>query len=321
LKECFDHCSNYHKICMETATSILPSRVIDVGLDGQEPFLFETNRANGSYFTLSYCWGGMIPQRTTSLNVDQYKKIIPLDILPSTFRDAIVLTRRFGVRYLWIDALCIIQDSINDWEVESAQMATIYGQCRAMIAASRSTSSTSGIFHRRPKKHGFPLPSQVFKYFKPPELSVHAVFADLDLAEEQEASPLAKRAWTLQEAILPRAVMHFLDGSTVWKCLKMRVSESGQYETLALKLTNGVPALCQNGAGSYILDADPGYGWLALVQEYTRRTLTFESDKLKAISGIANAYGRHGSNLYINGIWLDDLSRGIMWQAQSKSPR
>jgi Heterokaryon incompatibility protein (HET) len=108
IKDCFEHCGKYHKVCAETKMSILPSRVIDVGQDGQEPFLFASEGTKGSYLTLSHCWGGKLPQKTTSLNVHQYMQAIPLDSLPPTFRDAIVLTRNLGMRYLWIDALCII---------------------------------------------------------------------------------------------------------------------------------------------------------------------------------------------------------------------
>jgi len=318
LKECIDHCGNHHKTCVGAVTSKLPFRVIDVGVDGCEPFLFETGELDGSYFTLSHCWGGMISQRTTTLNVDQYKQAIPLESLPATIRDAIILTRDLGIRYIWIDALCIVQDSPEDWETESAKMATIYGECRAMIAASRSSSSTAGIFHDRPKKHGFRIPDRVLETASCP---VYATFTDLDLAEAQEASPLAKRGWTLQEAILPRAVIHFLDGSIVWECLAMRVFESGVYESLASSVTRGSSSLHRNSAGTEFSAADPEYQWLMLVEEYTRRQLTYESDKIKALSGIATAYGRDRSDFHVNGIWCGNQDQGIMWQAQARGPR
>lgn len=86
---------------------MLPLRVLDVQCDSTSTrlSLFETNGAVGKYTTLSHVWGNPNPFTTTRATIDIYKAGIVFDDLPKTFQDAITMTRRLGVRYLWIDAL------------------------------------------------------------------------------------------------------------------------------------------------------------------------------------------------------------------------
>ena len=165
----------------------LPTRLIDVGPpDGsQEPRLILASgiKANSSrsYAALSHCWGGAPlaqsgsislpgflssiqtsaegtpsdvvagsgPLRTLTVNIEDRLKSIPMNILPRTFRDAVKVTRGLGLRYIWIDSLCIIQDSKSDWEQEAAQMADIYKGSYVTIAAEGSRDSHGGILRER----------------------------------------------------------------------------------------------------------------------------------------------------------------------------
>lgn len=90
---------------------------------------------NSPYVALSYCWGNVLSFRTTYQTLPGLIHGVKLDVLPKAFIDAVHLTRRLGVPYLWIDALCIVQDSIDDWEAESAKMASIYANAYITIAA------------------------------------------------------------------------------------------------------------------------------------------------------------------------------------------
>ena len=82
------------------------------------------------YLALSYCWGKPQPLATTlrKKNFVQLKTGILLSSLAETIQDAIVLCRKLDVGYLWVDALCIIQDDGVDWSSESQKMALIYAQ-------------------------------------------------------------------------------------------------------------------------------------------------------------------------------------------------
>jgi hypothetical protein len=88
--------------------------------------LVEVVRDCPKYMTLSHYWGGNLEGKTTLLNLSQRLLRFRLQEIPPTFKDAVEITRRLGIRYLWIDALCIIQDSPTDWAEESVKMAEIY---------------------------------------------------------------------------------------------------------------------------------------------------------------------------------------------------
>jgi hypothetical protein len=124
----------------------LPTRVLDVGLQSQYVKLVETVDKPGIYTTLSHCWGNSDVITTTRKTINARKEGIALRDLPQTFLDAILITRRLHIKYLWIDSLCIIQDSSFDWERESQRMAGVYANSFLTIAASSSTDSFGGCF-------------------------------------------------------------------------------------------------------------------------------------------------------------------------------
>ncbi|KLU91869.1 hypothetical protein MAPG_10818 [Magnaporthiopsis poae ATCC 64411] len=110
-----------------------------------------TNGRPAPYVTLSYVWGGrsngsLEPYTTTSVNVMQRIGRRGLDRawddLPRTIRDAFVLTRRLHQRYLWIDSLCIVQDSINSWELNAKAMHLVYGHAYFTICAADGDAAT-----------------------------------------------------------------------------------------------------------------------------------------------------------------------------------
>ncbi|OCK72924.1 hypothetical protein K432DRAFT_260581, partial [Lepidopterella palustris CBS 459.81] len=129
----------------------LPRRVIDVGLNGSHhPRLIETNRDTpvADYIALSHCWGG--PQNrpliTTRDTLAKRCERIELATMPLTFRHSILVARHLRIPYLWIDSLCVLQDSPEDWEVESAEMASIYQGAALTISASHGADSSAGCF-------------------------------------------------------------------------------------------------------------------------------------------------------------------------------
>ncbi|KAH9203867.1 heterokaryon incompatibility protein-domain-containing protein, partial [Leptodontidium sp. 2 PMI_412] len=150
-----DDCSKYHSSCSDLPlTRRLPTRVIDVGpSDGsEEPRLYihtEEAQHEAKFAALSYCWGKTQNLTLTTENLGSMKEIIPWDDIPLTIRDAIELTRGIGIRFLWVDALCIIQNSAEDWKHESAKMADVYGGAFVTIAASLAPDMHHGISRDR----------------------------------------------------------------------------------------------------------------------------------------------------------------------------
>ena len=129
----------------------LPTRVIDVRSDGEDPFLFVTARKPAPFIALSHCWGGHNKATTTQLNYLSHQNNIPISSLPKTFQDAVQITRALDFRYLWIDSLCIIQDSKKDWMNEAQSMGEVYENAFCTIAAVEARDSRDGCFIKKEK--------------------------------------------------------------------------------------------------------------------------------------------------------------------------
>src|ERR1700737_4722429 len=108
LRTCLDDHNAYCKASRRVEDR-LPTRVIEVGHDSHHPRLLATKGRVGSWIALSYCWGGNSPFVLTENTVEDLRRGVPLSNFPATLRDAVVITRRLGVKYLWVDALCIQQ--------------------------------------------------------------------------------------------------------------------------------------------------------------------------------------------------------------------
>jgi hypothetical protein len=107
-------CIKDHEACREecNSTSIIPSRLIDVGSPPEYDLVRLRSRGEfddkPEYLTLSHCWGGATILRLLESNTELFFRSIPTEQLPKTFNDAITITRRLGYRYLWIDSICIV---------------------------------------------------------------------------------------------------------------------------------------------------------------------------------------------------------------------
>lgn len=120
-KRWFDQCLSSHATCQDGLDCILelPTRVIDVGFDGQTPRLVDGKGKRARYATLSHCWGRSPTIKTELESLRSRQESIPLENLPKTFAHAVIMCRALGIQYLWIDSLCIIQDDKGDWEHHS----------------------------------------------------------------------------------------------------------------------------------------------------------------------------------------------------------
>lgn len=162
-------CLLSHSECRRSVDGLLPSHLVDVGSSkerGCEPFFRVNPQLNGSvddessavgtergaYTALNYCWGEESFLTTTPLTLEERKEAIPMYLLPATIQDAITVTRILGIRFLWVDALCILQgpseEAQQDWAAESARMEGIYSQAFLTIGAAYGHEAQSGLFMR-----------------------------------------------------------------------------------------------------------------------------------------------------------------------------
>ncbi|KUJ12376.1 HET-domain-containing protein [Mollisia scopiformis] len=157
LKMNLERCTTQHNVCKVGKEMVLPLRILSIeykaakySVNLQE----NKNPEHGEYLCLSHCWGvNNTALKTMKASLQAMKSNIPWKSLPKTFRDAIVITRKLGFRYLWIDSLCIIQDSVRDWELQSSRMGDIYNGAFATIFALYGNDSDSGCFSGQIEHH------------------------------------------------------------------------------------------------------------------------------------------------------------------------
>lgn len=198
-----------------TADVVLPTRVLDVG-QGDNPRIRLRDGASvgpGRYVALSHCWGEGPNFSLFRSNMDQFQQNIDFDQLPRCFQDAVAVTRVFGVRYLWIDSLCIIQGNDPDWEREAGRMEQVFSSAYCTIAATSASSSAEGfLVNREPRP---------FASVNNPSGGTTYVCESVDnFHQDVEEGNLNKRGWVLQERALSRRSVHFTATQVYWECGK-----------------------------------------------------------------------------------------------------
>jgi len=218
-----DHCVYRHgNDCRADQKVIPPTRLIAVGKD-QDLHLYETYSGTFdvvyTYAALSYCWGST-RSFTTTLSTYQERKIgFKLEELPKTCRDAVVVARALGIPFLWIDSLCIIQDSPEDWEKEAAKMCDVYSNAHITLAGLDSPDSDTGLFVGRHERRTVSLPVQlndgseanvyVRAHYDMTRLGFFHAGYSKDLAQGMRSlqGVLETRGWTLQELTLSPRIL------------------------------------------------------------------------------------------------------------------
>jgi hypothetical protein len=307
-----------HSFCQRSIPE-LPTRVIEVGNELQGARLFCSNKSKARYITLSYCWGKGNNLKTTKENLDAHLQVLPLGTLPKTIRDAIKITRGLGMKYLWVDALCIIQDSKEDLSREIAVMGDIYANSTLTIAAEDSKSCTDGILVERDWSSTAILPLDLRipcrKGQKRPISSCASIMVVpklIDPKEHERQTILATRGWTLQESILSSKILSFGNSDLRWRCFETSWSESNLYINLVSGRTVNFTI-----AGN-VKDADEKFkvyaAWTSIVRNYTSRQLTNPTDTLMALVGLQNRTGRILEDEPLLGLWRNAfLLPSLLW--------
>ena len=246
--------------------------------------------------------------------------------LPKTFRDAIYITQKLGVKYLWIDSLCIIQDSVEDWRQEAATMGRVYQNALCNIAATAASDSSVGCFLDRN-----PLLAQVCRVDLTWELPLRGSYYCLDGSLWPRSigeAPLNRRGWVVQERILSPRILHFGAQQLFWECHEMEACESfpdGLPESpdpLTFIVRTGLKRIrppakhaVHDKKGNMPPDfrLDGHAYWDGIVDVYTRSSLTRQEDKLIALSGIAQVMSELLNDKYLAGLWKNHLSYQLLW--------
>ncbi|KAI4191120.1 MAG: hypothetical protein L6R41_000341 [Letrouitia leprolyta] len=166
ITDWMSQCITSHEKCLEVQTvaatrDVLPKRLFDISTAARSGRLRLVSTAalaqHTLYVTLSHCWGGKCGTVLSMDNMRDFEEGVEVSMLPKTFQDAIMVTTKLSVQYLWIDALCIVQDSLDDteWRHEASIMGDIYANSYVTLAATTSENSNGGLLHRRnPFRYG-----------------------------------------------------------------------------------------------------------------------------------------------------------------------
>jgi hypothetical protein len=147
---------------------------------------------------------------------------LPLSSFPAIFRDAIQITHRLRQRYLWIDSLCIFQDSLDDWRPESARMGAIYQNCAFSIAALSGRNSHHGCFATRNPLSYRPLPLRC----KPDYYFIQTLMPYLWTEDSFMRAPLLRWGWAMLDRCLSPRTLYFGDHGVYWECREARMDEN-----------------------------------------------------------------------------------------------
>ncbi|PVH80558.1 HET-domain-containing protein [Cadophora sp. DSE1049] len=338
-----DACLNEHEKCgMQADTQrALPTRVIDVGDESKPPKLIATGGKLGTWIALSYCWGGDSIFIHNDATVADLKAGIPLEKYPRTLRDAIIITRALGVKYVWIDALCIKQDSREDWAAEAAKMREVYSGAIVTVSAANSPSTQSGIFSTR--KLG--LSRTGFTWKSEEESGKVYLRSGSELWDHSlQTSALQMRGWTLQEGLLAPRTLSFGQQQMMWECPEHQADEGGRITqpTQEYRSKGFIQQMLRVGRQAVakpeptllerlhirspkteewwksLAIESPYDRWWEIVEQYMTRFLTKDFDVLPALSGLARAFEPVLKDEYLAGHWRKDFMPSLMW---SRNPR
>ena len=312
-----DDCGRNHVRCKrgESPDAQLPTRILDV--QDTSIRLVRTPGQSQDYVALSHCWGTGERFTTTTKTIEARKLGFGVEELPATFRDAITLTRTLGLRYLWIDSLCIIQDDASDWRKEGSRMGEVYANASLTICASSALNDSDGFLQHRPYRYQ-PL-SLISPSGVRTEIFLRRFTTFIDglggRPPSTEDEPLISRAWTFQERFLSRKKLSFCGAEMFWEC-----REHCQYEARSWPGRDGVwqeysvdKLLPTEGVATVSFS-----GWREAVTRYSNRRLTYESDKLPALAGLAAYVAKEAGSRYCAGLWYDDLPQALLWTCQGQ---
>lgn len=272
------------------------------------------------YLALSYTWGSQSPHdyTTTHDNISARKLDIAERELPKTFQHAIYIARRLNVRYLWIDAICIIQgpDGGDDWREESGKMGSIYANALLTLVAAAGNDSEEGMFNKR-STYGHMADNKVIAirtvlpdsavcstlYFVPSDMTSE----HLGFRPHKYGGPLLSRAWCLQEDLLSMRKLYYASDQLYWECDHLAVSEDG--------LANPLPSsLKARKSSESLLAWHASCAWYNQVigHAYSMRVATKVTDRLIAVAGLARHVADTVKSRYLAGLWEVSILQGLL---------
>ncbi|KAF2137772.1 uncharacterized protein K452DRAFT_257240 [Aplosporella prunicola CBS 121167] len=334
LREWLRAC-NEKKGCYQAPIQLppLPKRLLDVG--GQNLLLKEINSQeeripldstseDRRYIALSHRWGDPTEDEkakfcTYACNIKERTEGINFDNLPKTFRDAVTVARELGIRYLWIDSMCIMQahekcadgncgPGSGDWATEAEKMEQYFGSAYCTVAADSAKGPNDGLFQSRQARQCVRIPNQ--------EGSTVYLCKGIDnFDHDVDKGVLNQRGWVFQERALSCRTIHYTNTQTYWECgCRIRCETLGALKP-PLRYSLHEPRFPRPNA----LTRYAGQEILKFAfQQYSKLSLTRCSDRPIAISGVVNRFVKCLDSREICGIFEKYLHQSLLWRRTVK---
>ncbi|KAI1467183.1 HET-domain-containing protein [Daldinia caldariorum] len=316
-----------------------PSRLINVGIEELgEDVVLENNTSippGSAYVALSYCWGGHDPDCMTTVNsLEENMRGIPWSKLPATFQDAVSFTRSLGIKYLWIDSVCIIQHDKRDWHQQAKLMWNVYKHSYVTLAALYGSSSKSGLRSMSMEDelvkvmelslytHSWPV------YARLPHYLQNGYNLGLPKAPGRP-SPLLSRGWAYQERMISPRVLYFTENEIIFQCLTHSACECGaiKHEVFPnlkpLFIHWGDIDIFENENQLALVDTKPAADvwqyisttWRDVVEKYSGLLLSKPEDRLVALGAMAKQFQYlRAREAYLIGLWSGSLIEDLLWK-------
>jgi hypothetical protein len=313
-------CIHDHSGCLTyqrktTTANDRPTRILQVGRDHVKLFQTAATDSQYHYATLSHIWGTDPSYQLTlkENNLIELQGGVLLTYLPKIFREAAILTRLLGLHYLWIDSMCIMQDSQSDWKHEANKMAFIYSNAACNLAHPFPPNHTD----RSPENPKESLPCVL----RTATESSPGLYVSSNRGEQLRRHdwrnishwPLCSRAWILQEQLLSPRTIFFGHHNLMWECATetidehlSRVSVRAPSKWILYNMLQGRDCIAE---------------WEKIINHYRSRQLTQARDRLIAFAGIARAAHEMTAMTYLAGLWSERLVESLLWSIDRDSSK
>ncbi|KAF7954714.1 hypothetical protein EAE96_005833 [Botrytis aclada] len=324
FSDCFNSCLKNHEKCRETqmtgalTSGFGPSRLIDIAdMKIVKMGIHELPK----YFILSYVWGRPPFLLLEKKNENEFSTpgSLTTQRIPQTILDAIDITRRFETRYLWVDALCIVQDDLESKMHEIDRMHMIYAQSEMTIVAATGDGANSGLLDIDPT-------------FTDAEThlinNIRFTVDSMELREVIEFSTWFTRGWTFQELVFSKRILYFTTERSYYTCEEGSWSEDFPLLTLEINKNRDTGEIKNIFYDESLKEGfdfrnklDPFENYLAMVSKMSTRQFTQESDCLNACRGFYTGLLLKGLGGSVCGILAICFEFALAWQPEGNLTR
>ncbi len=317
LKNWIDMCCENHGLTCNSGTGsgfdAMRSKPYFGVIDVQDMCLTSLP-SNARYVALSYTWGPGDRFTTTLAKLRELRKVHGiknvLEKIPQAVRDAIKLVRSLEERYIWVDSICIVQDSVDWWKLNSKMMDQVYGNAYLTICAADNPDASAGLTALDPSKRRF-------------QQHIEECLPGLSLMVSHPAETYIKksvwnsRAWTFQERVLSKRCLIFTSGRVYFQCRTTTMSEDiveQKHAGWSIELVNAPLQILRD------LDAQAPHVYATCVRLYTLRSLTHQKDILSAFDGVSNLIDDALQTDLVFGLPSSHFDWVLLWEPRGSLP-